>query len=75
MVGTLSPVEGLALNVCMCPYGQSGGSSGGGGLRVRGAAGTGGVRRAPGFQPALAALQQGLPHPVAALTINSSYGL
>ncbi|KAL0879849.1 hypothetical protein ABMA27_002384 [Loxostege sticticalis] len=52
-----------------------GGSGGGAGLRVRGAGGTGGVRRAPGFQPALVALQQGVPHPVAALTINSSYGL
>ncbi|XP_060801517.1 syntaxin-binding protein 5 isoform X4 [Amyelois transitella] len=46
-----------------------------GALRVRGAAGTGGARRAPGFQPALVALQLGPPHAVAALTINSSYGL
>ncbi|XP_049872687.1 syntaxin-binding protein 5 isoform X2 [Pectinophora gossypiella] len=44
-------------------------------LRVRGAAGTGGVRRAAGFQAALVALQQGPPHPIVALTINSSYGL
>ncbi|VVC88074.1 unnamed protein product [Leptidea sinapis] len=46
-----------------------------GSLRVRGSAGTGGARRAAGFQPALVALQQGPPHPVTALTINSSYGL
>ncbi|XP_072932411.1 syntaxin-binding protein 5 isoform X3 [Epargyreus clarus] len=51
------------------------GSGGAGALRVRGAAGAGGVRRAPGFQAALVALQHGPPHPVAALTINSSYGL
>ncbi|XP_045769511.1 syntaxin-binding protein 5 isoform X1 [Maniola jurtina] len=44
-------------------------------LRVRGGAGTGGVRRAPGFQAALVALQHGPPHPVTALTFNSSYGL
>ncbi|KAJ0183057.1 hypothetical protein K1T71_001033 [Dendrolimus kikuchii] len=44
-------------------------------MRVRGAAGTGGVRRAAGFQPALVALQAGAPHPITALTINSSYGL
>ncbi|XP_052754860.1 syntaxin-binding protein 5 isoform X8 [Galleria mellonella] len=47
----------------------------GGWLRVRGAAGAGGVRRAAGFQPALVALQLGPPHPITALTINSSYGL
>ncbi|CAG5002767.1 unnamed protein product [Parnassius apollo] len=44
-------------------------------LRVRGGLGTGGARRAAGFQPALVALQLGPPHPVVALTINSSYGL
>ncbi|XP_069358007.1 syntaxin-binding protein 5 isoform X8 [Maniola hyperantus] len=44
-------------------------------LRVRGGVGTGGVRRAPGFQAALVALQHGPPHPVTALTFNSSYGL
>ncbi|XP_052741109.1 syntaxin-binding protein 5 isoform X2 [Bicyclus anynana] len=44
-------------------------------LRVRGGAGTGGVRRAPGFQAALVALQHGPPHPVTALAFNSSYGL
>lgn len=55
---------------------QSGVWAGGlGALRVRGAAGTGGARRAPGFQAALVALQQGAPHPITALTINSSYGL
>lgn len=47
----------------------------GGELRVRGATGTGGVRRAPGFQPALVCMQQGTPHTLSALTINSSYGL
>ncbi|KPJ10093.1 Syntaxin-binding protein 5 [Papilio machaon] len=52
-----------------------GGVWAGGALRVRGGAGTGGSRRAPGFQPALAALQLGPPHPVTTLTINSSYGL
>nr|XP_037875439.1 syntaxin-binding protein 5 isoform X7 [Bombyx mori] len=44
-------------------------------LRVRGASGTGGARRAAGFQPALVALQPGPPHAVTALTLNSSYGL
>ncbi|GBP86146.1 Syntaxin-binding protein 5-like [Eumeta japonica] len=44
-------------------------------LRVRGAQGTGGVRKAAGFQAALVCLQQGSPHPAATLTINSSYGL
>ncbi|XP_075975068.1 syntaxin-binding protein tomosyn isoform X10 [Anticarsia gemmatalis] len=53
----------------------SGGGGGGAWVRVRGADGTGGARRAPGFQPALVALQQGAPHPVTTLTINSSYGL
>nr|XP_053604593.1 syntaxin-binding protein 5 isoform X10 [Plodia interpunctella] len=43
--------------------------------RVRGAAGTGGVKRPPGFQPTLVALQQGMPHPITTLTINSSYQL
>lgn len=52
-----------------------GGGGGGGAMRVRGGVGTGGVRRAPGFQPTLVALQQGPPHALAALTINSSYGL
>ncbi|XP_028165902.1 syntaxin-binding protein 5 [Ostrinia furnacalis] len=51
------------------------GGTGSAALRVRGAGGTGGARRPAGFQPALVALQQGPPHPVAALTINSSYGL
>ncbi|XP_045485462.1 syntaxin-binding protein 5 isoform X9 [Pieris rapae] len=46
-----------------------------GSVRVRGASGTGGSRRAAGFQATLVALQQGPPNPVAALTINSSYGL
>ena len=46
-----------------------------GAWRVRGCAGTGGARRAAGFQAALVALQQGAPHPVTALTLNSSYGL
>lgn len=50
-------------------------AGGGGGVRVRGAGGTGGARRPPGFQPTLVALQAGAPHPIAALTINSSYGL
>ncbi|XP_061713963.1 syntaxin-binding protein 5 isoform X4 [Cydia pomonella] len=53
----------------------AGGGGGMGGLRVRGAAGTGGARRAAGFQAALVALQQGAPSPITALTINSSYGL
>ncbi|KAJ8716401.1 hypothetical protein PYW07_003028 [Mythimna separata] len=54
----------------------SGGGTGTcGAVRVRGAGGTGGARRAPGFQPTLVALQQGTPHPITALTINSSYGL
>ncbi|CAH0720277.1 unnamed protein product, partial [Brenthis ino] len=44
-------------------------------LRVRGGAGSGGARRAAGFQAALVALQLGAPHPVTALTLNSSYGL
>lgn len=44
-------------------------------LRVRGAEGTGGARRPAGFQPTLVALQQGAPHPITTLTINSSYGL
>ncbi|CAH2046686.1 unnamed protein product, partial [Iphiclides podalirius] len=47
----------------------------GGMLRVRGGSGTGGTRRAAGFQAALVALQHGPPHPIVALTINSSYGL
>ncbi|CAG4928694.1 unnamed protein product [Colias eurytheme] len=51
------------------------GAGGALGARVRGSAGTGGARRAAGFQAALVALQLGPPHPVAALTINSSYGL
>ncbi|XP_026736123.1 syntaxin-binding protein 5 isoform X2 [Trichoplusia ni] len=51
------------------------GGGGGAGVRVRGAGGTGGARRPPGFQPTLVALQAGAPHPIAALTINSSYGL
>ncbi|CAH2085087.1 unnamed protein product [Euphydryas editha] len=46
-----------------------------GALRVRGSAGAGATRRAAGFQAALVALQQGPPHPVTALTLNSSYGL
>ncbi|XP_045449692.1 syntaxin-binding protein 5 [Melitaea cinxia] len=49
-----------------------------GALRVRssaGAGGAGGSRRSAGFQAALVALQQGAPHPVTALTLNSSYGL
>lgn len=54
---------------------SGGGAGAGGALRVRGAGGTGGARRAPGFQPTLVALQQGAPHPIATLTINSSYGL
>ncbi|XP_048485317.1 syntaxin-binding protein 5 isoform X6 [Plutella xylostella] len=49
--------------------------SGAAGLRVRGAAGAGGARWAPGFQAALAILQQGPPAPPQALTLNSSYGL
>ncbi|XP_050563516.1 syntaxin-binding protein 5 isoform X7 [Spodoptera frugiperda] len=52
-----------------------GGGGAGAQLRVRGAEGTGGARRAAGFQPTLVALQQAAPHPIAALTINSSYGL
>ncbi|XP_047025165.1 syntaxin-binding protein 5 isoform X1 [Helicoverpa zea] len=51
----------------------AGGAWAGGAVRVR--AGGRGGRRAAGFQPALVALQQGPPHPVTALTINSSYGL
>ncbi|XP_064072293.1 syntaxin-binding protein 5 isoform X6 [Vanessa tameamea] len=55
--------------------GRRSGSWAGSALRVRGCAGTGGARRAPGFQAALVALQHGPPHPVTALTLNSSYGL
>ncbi|XP_041979761.1 syntaxin-binding protein 5 isoform X6 [Aricia agestis] len=47
----------------------------GGGLRVRGCAGTGGVRRAAGFQPALVALQTGAAHPVTTLALHSAAGL
>ncbi|CAK1541946.1 unnamed protein product [Leptosia nina] len=54
---------------------QTGSWCGTGSVRVRGSSGTGGVRRAPGFQPTLVALQQGPPHPLSVLTINSSYGL
>ncbi|XP_061378648.1 syntaxin-binding protein 5 isoform X6 [Danaus plexippus] len=55
--------------------GKKSGGWAGAGLRVRGSTGTGGSRRAPGFQAALVALQHGPPHPVTTLTINSSYGL
>lgn len=61
--------------VCTFQSGVWCGGGGGEAMRVRGAGGTGGVRRAPGFQPTLVALQLGVPHPITALTINSSYGL
>lgn len=71
----------MRVNIVSCiVHAQSGvwsgsGAGGGGAVRVRGADGSGGARRAAGFQPALVALQQGAPHPVTTLTINSSYGL
>ncbi|XP_068617492.1 syntaxin-binding protein 5 isoform X3 [Battus philenor] len=55
--------------------GRKSGVWAGGALKVRGGSGTGGTRRAAGFQAALVALQHGPPHPITTLTINSSYGL